>query len=107
MIARLGQTVVRGSKVLVYRPYSALYYSDFRLQLIDAESRSRCLAQPRCESLAGPAGAVAVHSAGPRATKPDCFGGRSRQIQSADRWGTAVAGSDGQSVAPRLCQQGT
>ena len=104
--AQADLTVIRARAVLVHRPDNALYYCGFQLELIHAESRSRCLAESHCESRAGPTGAVAVHAAESGATKPDCFGGRCGQNQPANRRRTAAAGSDGKQMAPQLCQQG-
>ena len=82
------------SGYLVHRPDSYLFYYEFRLQWEHAESCSRCLARPEHESRAGATGAIVLCSARSGAAQPDCFGGRCRQDQPANRWRTVPAGSD-------------
>ena len=74
------------SNQLVHRPHSYLLYYEFRLEWGHAESCSCCLARPDDESRSGPTGAILLCSARSGAAKPDCFGGRCRQDQSANHW---------------------
>jgi hypothetical protein len=57
------------------------------------------------QAIAATPGAVTIDSAGSRAAMSDCFGGRCRQEQSANRWRALDAGSDGRQMAPLFCQQ--
>ena len=98
-----------GWRELVHRPNSALYYRDFRLELVICReslplSRSTPLPKPRWTNWYG---RHPIHSTGSCATEPDRFGSRCRQDKSANRCPTADAGSDGEQVAPQLCLQGT
>ena len=70
---------------LVHRPHSYLHYCDFRLQWEHAESGSSGLARSYDESRAGPTVAIALGFARFGTAKPDYFGGRCRQDQSANR----------------------
>ncbi len=79
-IAGAGKTTT-----LVHRPHSYLHYCDFRLQWEHAESGSSGLARSYDESRAGPTVAIALGFARFGTAKPDYFGGRCRQDQSANR----------------------